>query len=63
MITNISSLATTIIKSRPQTRLLWHQADLQPHNKRIQCFSSKFIYAHVSDHSADAQNQDLWDIL
>ena len=47
VITIISSLATTIIETRPLTRLLWYQADLQPLHKRIQCFSSKFIYLTI----------------
>ena len=53
-----SSLATTIIKSSPRTKLLWHQADLQSLNERIKCFSSKFR----SYYSVDTQIQDLWNI-
>ena len=47
VITIVSSLATTIIESRPQSRLLWHQVDLQPLMKESN-FLSKFIYG--SDH-------------
>ena len=55
----VFSLAITVIKSRPRTKLLWHQANLQSLKERIQHFSSKFI----SDYSIDTQIQDLWDIF